>query len=125
MFPAIVPMVSLYNQMISNGHNHNNDAFGANSVFGGQKQNVGNSEQKKNGLFSLVFMSSLLTIKTSSFVGTYLLVWALTGILLLVFWSVLMNGPFASYSLSEFAIASGGVLLFIAGIYQFSPLKKK
>lgn len=124
MFPAIVPMVSLYNRMISYRHNDNNDAYGANSMFGGPKHTVGNSEQKKNGLFSLMFMSSLLPIKTSAFVGTYLLVWALTGILLLVFWSVLMNGPFASYGLSDFAIASG-VLLVIAGIYQFSPLKKK
>ena len=71
-----------------------------------------------------MLQSSLLPVKTSAFVGTYLLVWALTGVLLLVFWSVLMNGPFASYGLSDFAIAFG-VLLVIAGIYQFSQLKKK
>jgi predicted metal-binding membrane protein len=124
MFPAIVPMVLLYNRMISNSHNGNNDAYGADSVFGCPKQNVSNSEQDKNGWFSLVFQHSLLPVKTYAFVGTYLLVWALTGVLLLVFWSVLVNGPFASYSLSDFAIASG-VLLVIAGIYQFSQLKKK
>jgi hypothetical protein len=49
MFPAIVPMVLLYNRMISNSHNDNNDAYGANSMFGGPRQNVCNSEQKKNG----------------------------------------------------------------------------
>ena len=35
MFPAIVPMVLLYNRMISNSHNDNNDAYGAKSMFGG------------------------------------------------------------------------------------------
>ncbi len=124
MFPAIVPMVLLYNRMISNSHNETNDAYGANSMFGGRRHNVSKSEQKKNGWFSLVFHSSIMPIKTSAFVGTYLLVWALTGALLLVFWSVLMNGAFASYSSRDFAIASG-VMLVIAGIYQFSPLKKK
>ena len=124
MFPAIVPMVLLYNRMVSNSQNGNNDAYGAKSVFGDPKAHVGNSEQKKNGWLSLVFQFSLLPTKTSAFVGTYLLVWALTGVLLLVFWSVLMNGPFASYSLSDFAVASG-VLLVIAGIYQFSQLKRK
>ncbi len=124
MFPAIVPMVLLYNRMISGSHKDNNCAYGTNSMFGDPKQNVGNSEQKKNGWCSLVSLSSLLPVKTSAFVGTYILVWALTGILLLVFWSVLMKGPFASYGLRDFDIASG-VLLVIAGIYQLSPLKKK
>jgi hypothetical protein len=49
MFPAIVPMVLLYNRMISNSHNDNNDAYGADSMFGGPRQNGSNSEQKKNG----------------------------------------------------------------------------
>jgi predicted metal-binding membrane protein len=125
MFPAIVPMVLLYNRMVSDSHNDINDAYGANSVFGsgGPRQNVSNSEQKRNRRFPLRFPSSHLTMKMSAFVGTYLLVWALTGVLLLVFWSVMTNGPFASYGLSDFAIAPG-VRLIVSGIYQFSPLKK-
>jgi hypothetical protein len=38
MFPAIVPLVLLYNRMLSNSQNGNNDAYGAKSMFGGPSQ---------------------------------------------------------------------------------------
>ena len=63
-------------------------------------------------------------IKTTGFLGTYLLVWSLTGVMLLLFWSILMNNLFVGFDTKDFAIASG-ILLVISGFYQFSSLKKK
>jgi predicted metal-binding membrane protein len=60
------------------------------------------------------------------FVGSYLLVWALTGIAILLGWSIPMN-----YFLAESTITTQhvdlvfGALLVISGLYQFSPLKTK
>ncbi|MBA3977769.1 MAG: DUF2182 domain-containing protein [Nitrosopumilus sp.] len=124
MFPAIVPMVLLYNRMVSKGHNDNNVGYGAGSIFRGSYHDFDDSEQKKNGRLSLVFLASLRPTKTSAFVGTYLLVWASTGLVLLVFWSVLMNTLFSAHGLGDFAITSG-ILLIMSGMYQFSSLKKK
>ena len=62
------------------------------------------------------------------FVGSYLLVWAITGIAILVGWSIPMNyllaEPFTNNAQSLVDIIFG-VLLVISGLYQFSPLKTK
>ena len=57
-----------------------------------------------------------------------LLVWAITGIAILVGWSIPMNyllaEPFTNNAQSLVDIIFG-VLLVISGLYQFSPLKTK
>ncbi len=124
MFPAIIPMVLLYNRLISNDQNHNkkNDNLSLVSKF---NQRTDNLEERGNRQNSRSFaLLSKRAIKTSGFIGTYLLVWALTGVMLLVFWSIIMNNLLVGYSIQDFAIVSG-ILLIVSGVYQFSPLKKR
>ncbi|MDQ2686163.1 MAG: DUF2182 domain-containing protein, partial [Thermoproteota archaeon] len=120
MFPAIIPMVLLYNRIISNEHNNNNL-----SLVSKFNQYTDNSEKIENRQYARSFADLFKrAIKTSGFVGTYLLVWALTGVMLLVFWSMIMNNLLAGYSAQDFAIVSG-ILLIVSGIYQFSPFKDR
>lgn len=122
MFPAIIPMVLLYNRIISNTYNDKdkNDNLSLISKFKHTKDNL---DSKDNKNFQNPSISRTM-IKTTGFVGTYLLVWALTGVMLLVFWSIIMNNLLVGYSVHDFAIVSG-ILLIVSGIYQFSPLKKR
>jgi predicted metal-binding membrane protein len=126
MFPAIIPMVLLYNRIISNDQNNNNNNKNDNlSLVSKFNQHTDNLEERENRQHSRSFAHlSKRAFKTSGFVGTYLLVWALTGVMLLVFWSIIMNNLFIGHSAQDFAIVSG-ILLIVSGIYQFSPLKER
>ncbi len=94
MFPAIVPMVILYSRLASSG---------------GQAQvSVSEPARRHSG-------------KVVLFVGCYLVVWALTGIALLLGWSQLMQMLPAGQSMNYVFAA----VLIIAGAYQFTPLKTK
>lgn len=123
MFPAIIPMVLLYNRIISSNQNNKN---GSNlSLVSDFNKNTDNLEKKeKRQFFNSIPTFSIRAIKTSGFIGTYLLVWALTGILLLILWSIIMNNLLVGYNTKDFAIVSG-ILLIVSGIYQFSPLKER
>lgn len=121
MFPAIIPMVLLYNRIISNNQDNNN--LTAISKF---NQHTDNPEERRENIphpRSFAHLSKR-AIKTSGFIGTYLLVWAMTGIILLVSWSIIMNNLLVGYSAQDFAIVFG-ILLIISGVYQFSSLKKR
>ena len=105
MFPAIIPMVLLYDRLISNNQNNNNnnknDNLSLNSKF---NQHTDNLEERENRQHSRSFAHlSKRDIKTSGFVGTYLLVWTITGVMLLVFWSIIMNNLFIGHSAQDFA----------------------
>ncbi|MGH9999521.1 MAG: DUF2182 domain-containing protein, partial [Nitrosopumilaceae archaeon] len=93
MFPAISPMVLLYNNLI--------------------KTNKAESETVK-----------YYPVQMISFVGSYLAVWALTGIILFFGWSVLNTNFFMEIEKREMGIVYG-IVLIIAGAYQFSSLKTK
>ena len=58
------------------------------------------------------------------FVGSYLAVWALTGIVLFLGWFVLNANFFMEIEKREMGIVYG-IVLIIAGAYQFSSLKNK
>lgn len=113
MFPAIVPMVVLYNRLIiRNNDNHIDDS----------KQK---NDNKQRPFLPLIFSFSVnYSIKTILFVASYLLIWSLTGVLLLLSWSVLMNNLLMTSRLLDLDIVYG-ILLIISGLYQFSSLKKK
>jgi predicted metal-binding membrane protein len=110
MFPAITPMVLMYNRFVTN-----------------RKKNRGNyssvtiQEEKEGKATS----SSFPSLRVILFVCSYLLVWALTGIALLLGWSVVMNSTIMTTgnntSLAQYLY---GALLIIAGAYQFTPLKR-
>src|SRR3972149_7104524 len=63
-------------------------------------------------------------VQMVSFVGSYLAVWALTGIVLFFGWSVLNTNFFMEIEKREMSFVYG-IVLIIAGGYQFSPLKTK
>lgn len=126
MFPSIIPMVLLYNRLTSSSIQSNDDNTNNNflldSKFNHNAENLKKRENRQRP--QLLLLLSRTAIKTSGFVATYLLVWALTGVMLLLLWSILMNNLFVAYNAKDLAIVSG-ILLVIAGIYQFSSLKKK
>lgn len=95
MFPAISPIVLLYNRLVKNGHDSGT------LVFEGK------------GRYSARMML---------FIGCYLAVWALTGLALLLGWSLVLNSTVAVTALS--GVIYGGIMV-VAGAYQFSPLKSK
>jgi len=106
MFPAISPMVLLYNRFVTGGGKND-----------GQSSTLVQQEENK----SRSFVQSLRVIL---FTGSYLLVWALTGIALLLGWSVVMNNTIMTAGDSQLLATIYGALLIIRGAYQFTPLKK-
>jgi predicted metal-binding membrane protein len=98
MFPAIVPMVLLYNRLITNKPSQSSTLI-------------------TEGKFSHTFKMIL-------FVGMYLIIWALTGIALLLGWSVPMNSVVKLLENNHIGIIFGTIMI-ISGIYQFTPLKNK
>ena len=114
MFPAIVPMIVLYNRLIV-GNNNNTDYH----------IDISKRINNKPRQFPLIFSSSInYSIKTILFVVSYLLIWSLTGILLLISWSILVNNLFMTYKAIDLDMVYG-ILLIIFGLYQFSSLKRK
>lgn len=101
MFPAISPMVLLYNRLISK---KGNNQQATTTVFDENSKDVPKS----------------YPLKTILFIGCYLVVWSLTGIALLVGWTLVMN----NLPMQDMNIVYG-VILIISGAYQFSPLKSK
>jgi predicted metal-binding membrane protein len=112
MFPAIAPMVLLYNRFVTN--QEKNRRGSQNSVTIQEKQ-----DQKSKKI-----LSSSPSLRIILFVGSYLLVWALTGIALLLGWSVVMNSTIMTTENTSLIQYLYGTLLIIAGVYQFTPLKK-
>ena len=112
MFPAIAPMVLMYNRFVTNKENYKDS----------QSSITIQEEQPKERLMKT--SPSFPSLKIILFVGSYLLVWALTGIALLLGWSVVMNNTIMTTGNSAFVQYLYGSLLIVAGAYQFSPLKR-
>jgi predicted metal-binding membrane protein len=100
MFPAITPMVLMNNR--------------------DRQSSVTIQEEKEGETIS----STLPSLRVILFVGSYLLVWALTGIVLLLGWSAVMNSTIMTTGNTVFIQYLYGSLLIIAGAYQFTPLKR-
>lgn len=119
MFPAISPMVLLYNRLIKKDDCDNSDG-----IYRG-KDTVSSSsvvEEKENEVSKISFFINY-SCKIILFVGCYLAVWAVTGIVLLLAWSILMNSFISIGAETKQIDIIYGVLLIISGAYQFSPLK--
>ncbi len=108
MFPAITPMVLMYNRLVTNREN-NKDSQSSVTI-----------QEEERGKVS----SSFPSLKVIIFVGCYLLVWAATGIALLLGWSVVMNSTILTTANTVLIQYLYGALLIIAGAYQFTPLKR-
>jgi predicted metal-binding membrane protein len=142
MFPAITPMVLLYSRLIkkssSAGSNRDNALgkgtnFSRSSIFVEHHDNNDDDDhavkREKRITIATTITTSLISIFTNSiniifFVSSYILVWAMTGIVLLLVWSIPTNYFFMHFGTSQLQIVYG-IVLIISGIYQFSPLKTK
>ena len=114
MFPAITPMVLMYNRFVTNRKNNRVNY-----------SSVTIQEEKEGKATSPSTTTSFPSLRTILFVGSYLLVWALTGIVLLLGWSVVMNNTIMTTGNNTVLIQYiYGSLLIIAGVYQFTPLKR-
>jgi predicted metal-binding membrane protein len=98
MFPAIIPMVLLYNKLLTK-----------------------NQSSSSSEIIQLKFPH---TFKVILFVGMYLVIWSITGIGLLLGWSVPMNSLLSANTYNYTGIIFGSILI-ISGIYQFTSLKNK
>ena len=98
MFPAIVPMVIFYNKMITN---------------------------KQLGSSTVIAERQLTrTLKIILFITMYLVIWALTGLGLLLGWSLPMNEFIKMLESGQVGILFG-IILIVSGVYQFTSLKTK
>src|ERR671918_604661 len=113
MFPAITPMVLMYNRFVTN---RKNNRVNYSSVT---------IQEEKKGKATSPSSTSFPSLRTILFVSSYLLVWALTGIVLLLGWSAVMNNTIMTTGNNTVLIQYiYGSLLIIAGVYQFTPLKR-
>jgi predicted metal-binding membrane protein len=112
MFPAITPMVLLYNRLVTNKENNRSS----------QSSVTIQEEEEQNG--KVRSSPSFPSLRIILFVGSYLLVWALTGIALLLGWSVVMNNTIMTTGSTSLVQYLYGSLLILAGVYQFTPLKR-
>jgi predicted metal-binding membrane protein len=110
MFPAITPMVLMYNRFVTNKENSR-----------GNHSSVTIQEQEGKMTSSSSSFPSLRVILLG---GPYLRGGALTGIALLLGWSVVMNNTIMTTANTGFMQYLYGALLIIAGAYQFTPLKR-
>ena len=98
MFPAISPMVLLYNRLSRGGSESQHPvAETGNATVG---------------------------VKMILFTGSYLAVWSLAGIALLLAWSLPAAALAGLLNPAGFGVFLGSILA-AAGAYQFSPLKSK
>ena len=111
MFPAITPMVLLYNRLIVGGDN-------ATQKQKQKDENLMVEEKRK-------YNNNSISLKLTLFVTSYLVVWALTGVALLLGWSIPMNSLLAENGKQQSVDTIFGVVLILSGLYQFSPLKTK
>ena len=148
MFPAIVPMVLIYNRLINtnNATSNNLDNSNTNSQIAYDRSSNDSNNDTNNGTeysaeengdksniihrLSNVSQSKLPDIIL--FVSAYLAIWALTGIVLLVGWSFLFDTLLLQLGQSngqqQQLLSTNiiyGIVLIVAGIYQFSSLKTK
>lgn len=135
MFPAVSPMVLLYDRLIRGNNNHTvnrsmKEGKSSPIVSKEKEKKEDEEEVKKSSSSSLEFLPRpSYSLKIILFVGSYLAVWALTGIALLTAWSVPINYFFMGMNSSLISKQQldlvFGILLILSGLYQFSPLKTK
>ena len=115
MFPAITPMVLLYNRLVTSKQNNRSSQ----SSVTIQEEEEAAEENSK-----VMSSRSFPSLRIILFIGSYLFVWALTGIALLLGWSVVMNNTIMTADSASLVQYLYGSLLIVAGVYQFTPLKR-
>ncbi|MGE5662113.1 MAG: DUF2182 domain-containing protein [Ignavibacteriales bacterium] len=161
MFPAIIPMVLFYNRLIDssskgskgNLHSHdssqmlyhrqgntnsdtgnNSNSKNYNSIPGSANQD----QNKRRKIYNLSYVFRLKTYYMVIFILSYLAIWAIIGIVLLIGWSYALDILLTQLGINDILNSQQqqqkeqlsintiyGILLIISGIYQFSPLKAR
>src|SRR5438093_7609373 len=113
MFPAIIPMALLFDRLISGGNNTTQS----------EKQTDENLMVEEKPKYD---NKKSVSLKLTLFVTCYLVVWTLTGVALLLGWSIPMNSLLVGNGKQQQLVDTFfGVVLILSGLYQFSPLKTK
>jgi predicted metal-binding membrane protein len=115
MFPAITPMVLLYNRLVTSKQNNRSSQSSV---------TIQEKEEQEEDHSKVTSSRSFPSLRIILFVGSYLFVWALTGIALLLGWSVVMNSTIMTADSASLLQYLYGSLLIVAGVYQFTPLKR-
>jgi predicted metal-binding membrane protein len=100
MFPSIIPMILLYNKIII-------------------------QKDKSNTLLISKENKTIYSLKTILFTATYIVVWTIVGLILYFGWSLYTNNFVLEYFSNNQVNILFGIILIIAGGYQFTSLKKK
>jgi Predicted metal-binding integral membrane protein (DUF2182) len=149
MFPAIVPMILVFNRLINMNNATSNNPGNSNSNsqtayhtssdpnYGSSTNNGIGYPAEEGGDKSNIIHRLRNTLQSKSpviilFVSAYLAIWALTGIVLLVGWSFFFDTLLLQLGLNDSqqqqllsANTIYGIVLIVAGIYQFISLKTK
>jgi predicted metal-binding membrane protein len=152
MFPAIIPMILFYNRLIDNnssnsnrGTNHNSQTLHhrnrdiRNDSSNNDNWNIikeNENKTNKSMIHSLRYILQSKSYQISLFLSSYLAIWAVTGISLLIGWSVVLDTLLLQLGMNnsqqlepeELHISINtihGIVLIISGIYQFSSLKTR
>ena len=160
MFPAIIPMVLFYNRLIDSSnkntkggiHSHDTSPMlyhGRDKTHDDKNSNIKsginmpsslNQDQNRQRMFhNLIYLFRPKTYYMMIFILSYLAIWAITGIVLLIGWSYAVDmilpqlgindihsPPLQQQQKEQLSIyIIYGILLIISGIYQFSSLKAR
>jgi predicted metal-binding membrane protein len=100
MFPAIIPMILLYNKIIL-------------------------QKDKSDTILITKENKAIYSLKMFLFTTTYIIVWTIVGLILYFGWSLSVNNFIINYFSYEKINILFGVILIISGVYQFTSLKTK
>jgi predicted metal-binding membrane protein len=132
MFPAIVPMILAYNRLIDTNKSENNAGIGTSQLTyhesndGPNANDIEEAEHERSPLKSLRSKLRSKPYEIILFASAYLAIWALTGLVLLVGWSLLFDTVLSHLGDQLVLIhAIYGIVLIVSGVYQFSSLKTR
>ena len=161
MFPAIIPMVLFYNRLIdssskgSKGNLHSHDSSqilyhrqdNTNSDTDNNSNNKNHNsisssanqdQNKRRKIYNLSYVFRLKTYYMVIFILSYLAIWVIIGIVLLIGWSYALDILLTQLGINDILNSQQqqqkeqlsintiyGILLIISGIYQFSSLKAR
>lgn len=150
MFPAIIPMIIIYNRFIDNtggsseasSNKHSTQILyhktenALNESSESNKQHIikGSNEGKRSIIKRSIYAFQPKSYTITLFVASYLAIWAITGIVLLVGWSFFLDTLLLQLGLDDVGSTQRqqvtvstiyGIVLTISGLYQFSSLKRR
>ena len=158
MFPAIIPMILFYSRLIDNNSSNSNSNINSNTGTNHNSQTLhhrnrdisndssnndnwniikeNENKTNKSMIHSLRYILQSKSYQISLFLSSYLAIWALTGLSLLIGWSVVLDALLLQLGMNdsqqlepeERQISINiihGIVLIISGIYQFSSLKTR